>query len=264
MERLAGIVIGLLVLSLVFWLVESLFAARPDQPRPHRRRGFETDLIHWFATPLVTRSVTQIGLALILVATYRQDIGEIQAMLASRDDWITRQPQWLEAIGMLLVGDLFGYWIHRAFQSRRLWAFHAIHHSSKDLDWLSAARLHPVNAWLARWLQATALVLLGFSPLAVACVPFLTLYGILLHANVSWGFGPLGSLIASPRFHRWHHTAERDGLNKDFAGLFPVWDRLFGTYFMPRDRQPERFGIERGNVPESYLGQMAYPFRRQA
>ncbi|MDX1561649.1 MAG: sterol desaturase family protein, partial [Gammaproteobacteria bacterium] len=144
-----------------------------------------------------------------------------------------------------------------------LWRFHAIHHSSQDLDWLSSVRLHPVNDWLSRWVQATALILLGFSPVVVAAyVPFLAFYAIMLHANVRWGFGPLARVVASPKFHRWHHTAEDEGLDKNFAGLFPIWDQLFGTYFMPRGRQPEVFGLHNETVPESYFGQLLYPFRR--
>lgn len=82
-----------------------------------------------------------------------------------------------------------------------------------------------------RWIQASALVGLGFTPLAVAAyVPFLTFYAIFVHANVSWGLGPLGWLIASPKFHRWHHTSEDEGLDKNLAGLFPWLDLLFRTY----------------------------------
>jgi sterol desaturase/sphingolipid hydroxylase (fatty acid hydroxylase superfamily) len=59
---------------------------------------------------------------------------------------------------------------------------------------------------------------------------------IFIHANVSWGFGKLGVLVASPKFHRWHHTSEDEGLDKNFAGLLPVFDIVFGTYCMPAGR----------------------------
>ncbi len=262
MDRLAGLFVGLLLLSAFFWIVESLFAANPDQPRLHRRRGFATDVVYWFATPLVTKSISQIGLALLLVLIYRERPVEIREMLLARETGLASQPLWLQAIEILVIGDFIAYWMHRAFHGRRLWKFHAIHHCSKDLDWLSSVRLHPVNDWLTRWVQASALVLLGFSPLAVAAyVPFLTFYAIFLHANVSWGFGPLGKVVASPRFHRWHHTSEDEGLDKNFAGLFPFFDVLFGTYYMPKDRVPKRFGIRNDDVPEGFLGQLAYPFR---
>jgi sterol desaturase/sphingolipid hydroxylase (fatty acid hydroxylase superfamily) len=124
--------------------------------------------------------------------------------------------------------------------------------------------LHPVNDWLARWIQASTLILLGFSPVAVvAYVPFLTFYAIFIHANVSWGFGKLGWLLASPKFHRWHHTSEDEGLDRNFSGLFPLIDVLFGTFYMPKDKLPERFGLKNEDVPAGFWGQLAYPFRRQ-
>lgn len=263
MDRLGNLFVGLLVLSVFFWLVETLFAANPAQPRLFRR-GFKTDLWYWFATPLVTKTVSQAGLALILVLIYREDMASLKAMLQSRDTWLAQQPLGLQALEMLVIGDLIGYWTHRWFHGHGLWRFHAIHHSSKDLDWLSSVRLHPVNDWLSRWIQASALVVIGFSSVAIAAyVPFLTFYALFLHANVSWGFGPLRRMLASPRFHRWHHTSEDEGLDKNFAGLFPLIDVAFGTYYMPKDRLPTRFGLKDDAVPDGFWSQLIYPLRRR-
>ncbi|HET8578957.1 MAG TPA: sterol desaturase family protein, partial [Methylomirabilota bacterium] len=91
-----------------------------------------------------------------------------------------------------------------------------------------------------------------------------TFYAILLHANVPWTLGPLRYAIASPAFHRWHHTSEAEGRDKNFAGLFPLWDLLFGTFYMPRGRQPMQFGVAGDPVPEGLWAQLCYPFRRPA
>jgi len=264
MNRIGGLFVALLALSAFFWLVETMFAANPAQARLPRRRGFTTDLWYWFATPLVTKAVSQLGIVLILVLIYRASPNEIRALLVSRDTLLSRQPLGLQALEMLVLGDLLGYWLHRAFHGRTLWKFHAIHHCSRDLDWLSSVRLHPFNDWLTRWAQVTALVVLGFSPTAVAAyAPFLTFYAVFLHANVSWGFGPLGRLVASPKFHRWHHTSEDEGLDKNFAGLLPIFDVVFGTYYMPKGRLPQAFGLKNEVIPESFWRQLAYPFRRE-
>jgi sterol desaturase/sphingolipid hydroxylase (fatty acid hydroxylase superfamily) len=109
------------------------------------------------------------------------------------------------------------------------------------------------------------LLVLGFSPGVLAgYVPLLTFYAILLHANVPWTFGPLRYLLASPAFHRWHHTAEEEGRDKNFAGLFPFLDLAFGTFYLPEGRQPERFGLGREEVPAGLVAQLAYPFRARA
>ena len=263
MDRIGNLFSALLLLSAFFWIVETLFAAKPDQPFLFRRGGFKTDLVYWFTTPLLTKSISQIGLVLILILIYRVSPSEIKNLLINRNTLLARQPLPLQAMEMLLIGDLTGYWVHRWFHGRRMWKFHAIHHSSTDLDWLSSVRLHPVNDWLSRWIQASVLIVLGFSPVAIAAyVPFLTFYAVFIHANVSWGFGKLGWLIASPKFHRWHHTSEKEGLDKNYAGLFPFIDKLFGTYYMPAERLPEDFGLRNEPMPDHYIGQLLHPFRR--
>ena len=162
---------------------------------------------------------------------------------------------------MIVLIDFIGYWLHRAFHQRKLWPFHAIHHSSVELDWLAAARVHPVNDILNKSLQAMLLVALGYKPVLLAgTLPFFTVYAIFLHANVKWSFGPLRAVLASPCFHRWHHAAVKEGgMTKNFAGLLPVWDILFGTYYMP-DEQPIRFGIADA-VPSKLLSQLIWPFK---
>ena len=262
-ERIETLFLGFFLLSAIFWAVEGRFAASPRQPRLAARRGFRTDLIYWFATPLLTKAISQVGLVALIVLVYRAQPAEVQALLATRETLLGSQPLGVQAVEMLLLGDLIGYWMHRSFHGRRLWKFHAVHHSSRDLDWLSTVRVHPVNDSLMRWMQASVLVLLGFRPAAIAAyVPFLAFYAVFIHANVSWGFGRLGWLIVSPRFHRWHHSTEVAGPARNFAGLFPFIDWIFGTYYLPADRLPQSFGLSNERVPEDYFGQLIYPFRR--
>jgi sterol desaturase/sphingolipid hydroxylase (fatty acid hydroxylase superfamily) len=61
-------------------------------------------------------------------------------LLMHRFGPLSRLPLWAQAVGILIVGDFMGYWMPRALHGRRLWRFHAIHHSSVDVDWLSARR----------------------------------------------------------------------------------------------------------------------------
>jgi hypothetical protein len=81
MARLGNLFIGLLALSAFFWLVESLFAANPRRARLLRRGGIGTDLVYWFATPLLTKTISQVGLAIILMLIYREDVAGIRGCL---------------------------------------------------------------------------------------------------------------------------------------------------------------------------------------
>ena len=113
--------------------------------------------------------------------------------------------------------------------------------------------------------QAIPFVALGFSPLVVAgYLPFLTFYAIVQHANLRWDFGPLRHVFASPTFHRWHHADEPAARDKNFAGLLPLWDWLFGTLYLPRGEHPQRFGIQGETVPPGWIAQMTYPFRQKS
>ena len=84
-------------------------------------------------------------------------------------------------------------------------------------------------------------------------------HGGLVHANLNWTFGPFRYVLASPVFHRWHHSNDPAVRDKNFAPTFPVLDVLFGTFHMPPGRLPSGYGAE--GVPDSFLRQMAYPFR---
>jgi len=263
---LGSIVVGLVVGGLAFGSLEALRPAQPAQPR--WRKDSPTDLGYWFFTPLVTRAITRASLVvavvlLALAAGVPLDKEHVRVYAAGTGRGLSRQPAWLQVVEVLVLGDLIGYWSHRLFHRPRLWPFHAVHHSSTQVDWLSSVRLHPVNDVLTRVLQAVPLVLLGFAPgILAAYVPFLSLYAIFLHANVPWTLGPLRYALASPAFHRWHHTTQEEGLDKNFAGLFPVFDLTFGTFYMPPGRQPAAFGITGAPVPSGLLAQLAYPFRK--
>ena len=263
-----SLVAGLLVLSGAFWLLERW---RPSIAGQRRDRAQTlTDLAYWFFTPLVTRFVTRVsvGLVFVLLALGQGvSFDDFRQTVTTRHTSASSLPSWVQIPLILLLADLLAYWSHRLFHGRWLWPFHAIHHSSTTVDWLSSVRLHPVNDVISRIVQVLPLYWMGFNGTVLAAfVPFLTLYALLLHANVSWTYGPLRYVIASPAFHRWHHTSEEEGLDKNFSGLFPFIDAAFGTFYMPTDRQPQRFGILNSDVPDGLLGQLAYPFRskRQA
>ncbi len=258
-----GLVTGFVVLLVVF---RTLQLFRPaDKRLALLRRGFWTDLAYWAFTPLVTRAITRIAVISAVVPLALLVYGKIdKELLLSGFGPASRLPLWLQAVAILVLGDFVGYWMHRAFHGARLWRFHAVHHSSVDLDWLSAVRLHPVNDALMRVAGTLPVLVLGFAPLAVAGIaPILTFMAILVHANLDWDWGPLRAVVVSPRFHRWHHTDETHARDKNFAGLLPLWDVLFGTYYMPRNRLPQQFGTATA-VPAGLIGQMLFPFKARS
>lgn len=162
---------------------------------------------------------------------------------------------------VFVVGDFLSYWQHRLFHTKALWPVHAVHHSSEKLDWLSSTRFHPFNEVGAQLVYVAPFIAVGLSPMAfVVLAPFTATYAVLLHANINLSFGPLRHVIASPTFHRWHHTQAAEAQNKNFAGFLPVWDVIFGTFYHPQGKVPEIFGVSEA-IPEGFGGQLLHPFR---
>jgi len=258
---MTSIIVSLTVLSLMMIPFEVKWPGAPHQRR--FRRGWILDLVYWFFTTLITKPVSKVAVAIVLFPALKLSGAGTYEKLLEGFGPLGRQPRLDQALQMIVLIDFMGYWLHRWFHGRRMWRFHAIHHSSVDLDWLSAARVHPVNDIVNKAVQAAVVVSLGYSPLLLAGVlPFFFVYAILQHANVTWDFGPLKKIFASPKFHRWHHTSAPEQQGKNFAGLLPLWDILFKTYYMP-EKQPAHFGVADA-VPDGLVGQMVWPFRSWA
>jgi lathosterol oxidase len=153
--------------------------------------------------------------------------------------------------------------VHRAFHRvPLLWRFHAIHHSSRDLDWIAGSRLHLVDVVATRSLVFLPLFLLGFQESALSVyLAFVSFHAVFIHANVRFRFGALESFLVVPRFHHWHHSAAAAARDCNFAVHLPWLDTLFGTAYMPEGAWPVEYGIAGDPVPEGYASPMAYPFR---
>ena len=224
-----------------------------------QKRGIATDVTYLFMTPVLMR-MARIGFS-ILIAVYLLGITTTNDLVAFFDHGhgpVSRLPFWLQLAGYLILSDLALYWIHRAFHSGFLWKYHAVHHSSEDVEWLSAWRFHPVNVILGSVAVDVAAIMAGINTDVFFIVsPFAVLSSGWVHANLNWTLGPLKYVVAGPVFHRWHHTREKEeGVN--FAGTFSLWDWMFGTFYMP-DRLPENYGIGDKNMPESFGMQVVYP-----
>lgn len=163
----------------------------------------------------------------------------------------------LVAAAVLIIGDFIGYWRHRAQHSAQLWPAHAIHHSDRALSWFSLIRMHPIDR-LGTAFDTIALAALGFPLWALALNGVARhYYGYLIHANLPWTFGAFDIVLNSPAMHRWHHS--RDVHGKNFATLFSMWDRMFGTYYAPGPCEGP-LGVD-ADMGKGAVGQYLYPLR---
>jgi sterol desaturase/sphingolipid hydroxylase (fatty acid hydroxylase superfamily) len=156
------------------------------------------------------------------------------------------------------------YWLHRAFhQSPSRWRFHAVHHSAPVLDWLAGSRMHVVEIVVLRGVTVIPMYVLGFTePALYTYLVFVYVYSTYIHSNVRFDVEWLKPLVVTPRFHHWHHGLEREAIDVNFAIHFPIIDRVFGTYHMPRGRWPEGYGVSSERVPSGFARQFVFPFVR--
>jgi lathosterol oxidase len=246
-------VLNLIVYSAVFIPLERLFALRVGQEV--FRRQWLVDLTYFFVNSLLIEILTILTLrpALILFGDARVD--RVSAFVES-------QPIVLQVAALVLVADFTQYWVHRTFHAVPfLWPFHAIHHSSEDMDWLAGSRLHLLDVILTRGLTYVPIFVLGFSPKALGVyVLLVAAQATFIHANVRWEFRSLRKVVATPVFHHWHHSAAREAVDKNFSVHTPVWDVLFGTYYDP-GCWPAGYGLSGPHdVPSRWTTQLLYPF----
>lgn len=262
-ETILKIVPTTIALAVVFTVLTHFWACN-RAPAWWRKREIATDLCYWFFVPLFAR-VLRIGLMVLAAAAFFNiyDADELIAFYDNGHGPLAQLPLWLQAVLFLVVSDFMLYWLHRMFHGGGFWKYHAIHHSSEELDWISAARFHPVNLMLGTISVDVILLVAGISPNIMLWVaPFTLFHSAFVHANLNWTLGPFKTVLATPVFHRWHHTSADTGGETNFAGTFPIWDIMFGTYRMPENELPAVYGVDGEPVPQAIGGQLAYPFRQ--
>jgi sterol desaturase/sphingolipid hydroxylase (fatty acid hydroxylase superfamily) len=250
--------VWLMLLAVIFIPLERLFTL---QKQPVFRKEFVTDLGYFFFNSLISKLLLVIPISIIAWGIHNFEIDTLYI-------WMANLPIQTRLVLAMFVGEFGVYWGHRwSHELPLLWRFHAIHHSAQRMDWLVNSRSHPFDALFVRLCGLFPIYLLGLAqPTAatVDTVPILytlvgTIWSFLIHANISWRFGFLERLVATPAFHHWHHTNDgAEYINKNYATIFPVMDILFGSFYLPKQRWPQRYGIDTP-MAASFVGQLMQP-----
>lgn len=261
-----GQIPGLLAVAAAFTALGLVTHSKASLGPWWKKPDLITDLLYCFLLPAFTSyarlTFLIVGAALI---TGVLGHGTVESYLTGGRGVFASWPFWAQMVAYLLLSDVMLYWTHRIFHDDKLWRYHAIHHSSEHLDWLSAFRFHPVNIIFHSVLVDCILLLAGIAPeVLVVLVPFQLFMSGFVHADTDWDLGPLRGVIASPVFHRWHHTDVARGGSMNFAPTFPFIDMVFGTYYMPKGVVPDHFGVDDPDFPQGFEQQLLYPFKNAA
>lgn len=140
--------------------------------------------------------------------------------------------------------DFCYYWAHRSGHERNvLWAAHVVHHQSENYNLTTALR-QTSTGFIFGWIFYVPMALAGVPPLVFLTVGALNLlYQFWVHTQHVAKLGWLEWIIVTPSNHRVHHGQNPRYMDRNYGGVFIVWDRLLGTFQEELDEEPVVYGV---------------------
>ncbi len=251
-----------------FFTIVSRFSSQACNPgRPWwKSRDLIADTHYLFILPLILPYFsTAVAVVFMLLFWGESTMAQWPHYMTQGHGILSGLPLYAQGIIYVVGSDFLLYWAHRLFHFDSLWPFHAVHHSAEDVDWTTTYRAHPVDNILRFGVVKLFMLVIGISPeVSLMMVPFDILSAAFVHSNLNWTLGPLKYVIATPVFHRWHHTSVDEGGKKNYSPTFSFWDVFFGTFYMPEGKLPQEYGNSEPNYPKDFIGQMIVPFKHIA
>jgi sterol desaturase/sphingolipid hydroxylase (fatty acid hydroxylase superfamily) len=243
--------LDLFLMALIYVPLERIWPQYPEQGT--FRKDWTLDVVYFMSTHLPIQILSFLVLLPATQAVKYLGVPVLQHAIA-------RLPWLLQFFLAVVVADVAEYFVHLALHKVPfLWRFHSIHHSSKALDWIAGSRSHFVDDTLVRGFILAPLML-GFSQgIILAYLIFVTLHATWTHCNFRLNVAWMEKFLVMPRYHHWHHTSQKEAIDKNFAIHFPWIDRLFGTYYYP-DHWPEKYGLDGEEISPNFLGQTVEAF----
>ncbi len=252
-ERLlkaASVMASLAVMALIFWVI-SLLLRKPEEKSENLRnfhcahpptlvnKEFKCEAFY----PLISIFITQPIFILCLYSAVSAGADKLPYQIFDR--YIATLPVAIQVFLGLLVIDV-SLWIRHSFVHKYLWSFHAVHHSAKEISWLTTHRLHPMDQIVMGVIDFVVLYVIGFSAEGMAiAVVIKNLNNEFVHSNIVLDYPkPLKYILVSPNMHRWHHATEKEAHDKNFCVVFAFVDYLMGTYYVPDNALPKAYGSD--------------------
>ena len=244
----------ILLAALVVIVVEKCLPQQ-QQWQPDKQ-DVKTDVVFMLliqvALPLV------IGLAAVSLI-YNDMAGLTQSAIAI---WPHHWPLLAQAALMLFSAELINYWVHRLSHTvPLLWRFHAVHHSPEKLYWLNVGRFHPVEKiWQYLLITLPFIFIRVHQEVIGLYFVFYAVNGFFQHSNIKIKYGVLNYLVSSAELHRWHHSPIPKESNNNYGNNLIVWDLIFGSWFLPKDRRITQVGSGVEDYPQGFRQLMVKPF----
>jgi lathosterol oxidase len=247
------LLLDILISAFIFIPIELFLPKRLEQTKFHEE--WKTDLLYFI-----------IGHLLIQVTGV---LVQLPSVIAFSGIGLSGLHQWTQSIWFLpqlflalFVSDLFQWTGHYFFHKLPfLWRFHAVHHSTKDIDWLAGSRTHFLDLIVVRAVSFLPIYVFGFSiPVFTTYIVIVSIQAVLAHSNTRINFGFLRYVFVTPQYHHWHHSDDPKAYDKNFAIHFPFIDMIFGTYYPMGKTWPESTGLGDVKFPKGFIRQFIFPF----
>lgn len=257
----------LVALSLLVWLLELITPWRKKQAAI--RKDFWLDGFYLFFNFFLFSLIGYNALSNVAVKAFNDFLGilGITNIVAIK---LNNLPVWLQFTIFFIIADFIQWNVHRMLHRVPwMWEFHKLHHSVKEMGFAAHLRFHWMETIIYKSIQYIPLAMIGVSIQQFFVLHMFTvLIGHLNHANVGWGYGPLGYIFNNPRMHIWHHAKDLPSDHKygvNFGISLSIWDYLFGSAYIPHSGKDITLGFEGDEqYPEDFLHQMTEPFKHEA
>lgn len=256
---------GLLIISLVVWLLEIIFPWRKNQLV--FRKDFWLDLFYLFFNFFILNLILLIALSNVTEQLLHDFLSVFGLQLTSIQLFsLSNLPKPIALLVYFILGDFIQWNTHRLLHRIPfLWKIHKTHHSPKQMGFATQFRYNWMEAIVYKSIAYIPLILIGgFQLKDVFIVHFVAIaIGHLNHANLGWNYGVFKYFFNNPKMHIWHHSKElpsKYGVN--FGISLSLWDYLFKTNYVPYDGKDIELGFDDENLfPSHFLQQELYPFK---
>ena len=243
----------IIVAASIVAILESALPYRNDW-RPNGE-DIKTDLLYMGIVQLALPKLLAFTAALLALQL-------VDYLQIAMNLWPHEAPVAAQVVLLVLLTSFVRYWVHRvSHQCHPLWRVHAVHHSADKLYWLNLTRFHPLEATLRFLTESLPFILLGVhgEVLSIYFV-LLSVNGFLLHSNVRLKHGILNHIFATAELHRWHHVQDPTVAACNYGNLLIIWDSLFGTRYLPPQREVGSLGLRNKQYPRRFALQIVAPF----
>ena len=256
---------GLILVSLLVYAWELIFPWRKDQPRI--RRDFWLDGFYMFFNFFLFSLIGYNAVSDVAVEMFDDAKGALGIESLVVFD-VRAWPVWAQLLTLFIARDFIHYWTHRLLHRvPRLWEFHKVHHSVRQMGFAAHLRFHPMETVVYRTLEYIPLAMIGFGIQQFYLVHMVALtIGHFNHANIRLHLGPLRYLFNSPQMHIWHHMKKFPrGCGINFGLSLSVWDWLLGTAYWPKSGRDIELGFaDVEEFPDHFGEQMIEPLTAPA